>query len=61
MSSVSGPIAPPTEAQKLRLRELKDETAKAVAVLNALLDGSIKRINEKLSGQPHVMTGVSVQ
>ena len=59
--SISAAIAPPTEAQMLRLREVTDETQKAVADLNAIIGGSIRRINEKLSSQPHVVTGSSVR
>jgi len=55
--SISSAIAPPTEPQMLRLREVTEETQKAVAELNAIMSGSIRRINEKLSNQPHVMTG----
>ncbi|MEK6405943.1 MAG: hypothetical protein AABN34_03155 [Acidobacteriota bacterium] len=59
--SISSAIAPPTEAQTLRLREVTDETQKAVADLNAIISGSIRRINEKLSSQPHVVTGSAVR
>jgi photosystem II stability/assembly factor-like uncharacterized protein len=55
LGSVSGPIAAPTEAQKLRLREVKDAAAKASTDLDAIVSGRIKRINERLSGQPHVV------
>ena len=54
--SISSAIAPPTEPQMLRLREVTEETQKAVADLNAIVSGSIRRINEKLSSQPHVVT-----
>jgi glycine cleavage system H lipoate-binding protein len=37
------------------------ETAKAVSDLNAIIDGPIKKINEKLQGRPHVMTGSPVR
>ena len=57
MGSVVNPIAAPTEPQLLRLREVKEETAKAVADLNTILTTTIRRINEKLSAQPHVVTG----
>jgi hypothetical protein len=56
MGSVSNPIAPPTEPQLLRLREVTEETQQAVASLNAIISGSIRRVNEKLSSQPHVVT-----
>jgi hypothetical protein len=61
MGSVTNPIAAPTEPQMLRLREVTAETAKAVSDLNAIIDGQIKKINEKLQGRPHVMTGSPVR
>jgi photosystem II stability/assembly factor-like uncharacterized protein len=61
MNSVNAAIAPPTEAQMLRLGEVTEETHKAVTDLNAIISGSIRRINEKLSGQPHVVTGAPVR
>jgi photosystem II stability/assembly factor-like uncharacterized protein len=57
MGSVTGAIAPPTEPQLLRLREVKEETEKAVADLNTIQTTTIRKINEKLSGQPHIVTG----
>jgi len=59
--SINSAIAPPTEPQMLRLREVTEETQKAVADLNAIIGGSIRRVNEKLSSQPHVMTGAPVR
>jgi uncharacterized phage infection (PIP) family protein YhgE len=61
MGSVTSPIAAPTEPQLLRLREVTDETQKAVADLNSIISGSIRRVNEKLSSQPHVVTGPAVK
>jgi photosystem II stability/assembly factor-like uncharacterized protein len=61
MGSITSAIAPPTEPQLLRLREVTDETQKAVAELNAIIAGSIRRVNEKLSSQPHVVTGPAVK
>jgi hypothetical protein len=55
--SISSAIAPPTEAQMLRLREVTEETEKAIADLNSIISGPIRRVNEKLSGQPHIVTG----
>jgi ABC-type transporter Mla subunit MlaD len=57
LSSISNPIAPPTEAQMLRLREVSEETAKAVADLNAIINGPIKRVNDRVAAQPHIATG----
>ncbi|PYT10331.1 MAG: hypothetical protein DMF60_00415 [Acidobacteria bacterium] len=61
MGSITSPIAPPTEAQMLRLREVTDETQKAVAELNGIIAGSVRRINDKLSSQPHIVTGSTVR
>jgi hypothetical protein len=61
MGSINSPIAPPTEPQMLRLREVTEETQKAVTDLNAIIAGSIRRINEKLSSQPHVVTSSAVR
>jgi prefoldin subunit 5 len=61
MGSITSAIAPPTEPQLLRLREVTDETQKAVADLNPIISGSIRRVNEKLSNQPHVITGPAVK
>ena len=56
LNSISSPLAQPTEGQKLRLREIADETNKAIADLNAIISGSVKRINDKLSSSPHIVT-----
>jgi len=61
LNSVSGPIAAPTEAQKLRMREVKEEAEKTGAELNAIINGSIRRLNEKLAGQPHVNASAPVR
>jgi photosystem II stability/assembly factor-like uncharacterized protein len=61
LNSVTGPIAPPTEGQKLRLREVKEEIAKAVAELNTIASTTIKKINDQLSGQPHIMAGAPIR
>src|SRR5712692_5717719 len=61
MGSITSPIAPPTEPQMLRLRKVTDETQKAVVELNGIISGSIRRVNEKLSSQPHVVTGSPVK
>jgi photosystem II stability/assembly factor-like uncharacterized protein len=55
--SINSAIAPPTEPQMLRLREVTEETQKAVADLTAIIGGPIKRVNEKLSSQPHIVVG----
>ena len=45
----------------LSVREVTEETQKAVADMNAIISGSIRRINEKLSSLPHVVTGSAVR
>lgn len=59
--SISAAIAPPTDPQMLRLREVTEETQKAVADLSAIIAGPIRRVNEKLSSQPHIVTGSTVR
>ena len=54
IAGLSNAIAPPTEGQKLRLREIGAETTKVLADLNAIIAGPLKKVNEQLSGQPHV-------
>lgn len=61
LGSVSNPIAPPTDAQKLRLRELREETAKAAADLNTIVSTRVKQINDKQAGQPHIVAGAPIQ
>jgi len=61
MGSITSPIAPPTEPQLLRLREVTEETQQAVASLNSIISGSIRRVNEKLSSQPHIVAGPAVK
>ena len=57
VGSISNGIAPPTEGQKLRLREMTEETAKVVEELNSIINGSIRKINDQMSNQPHIATG----
>ncbi|MEW6128142.1 MAG: hypothetical protein AB1757_13965 [Acidobacteriota bacterium] len=61
MNGISSPIAEPTEGQKLRMREITDEVGKVIADLNALIAGSVKRVNDKLSSSPHIVTGAAVK
>jgi hypothetical protein len=60
LGSVTRPIAAPTEPQKLRLREVSDETAKAIADLNAVV-AKIQAINGNLSSHPHIVTGAAIK
>jgi hypothetical protein len=48
-------IGAPTEGQKLRVREVTDETQQAVTRLNALISGPIAEINTALAAMPHIM------
>jgi len=61
IGSISGGIAPPTEGQKLRLREMAEEAAKVVEELNSIINGSIRRINDRMREQPHIATGAPVK
>ena len=59
VQSVAGSVArgsrPPTAGETLRARELKTETEQAQARLDALVAGRIGRVNQLLSGMPHVL------
>jgi len=59
--SISNGIAPPTEGQKLLLREMTGETAKVVEELNSIINGSIKKLNDRMSAQPHIATGAPIK
>jgi hypothetical protein len=61
MGSITSPIATPTEPQLLRLREVTDDTQRAVAELSTIVSGPIRRVNEKLSSQPHIVAGPAVK
>jgi photosystem II stability/assembly factor-like uncharacterized protein len=61
MGSITNPVAAPTEPQMLRLREVTEETAQAVAALNAIINGPIQKVNEKLQGRPHIVTGAAIK
>jgi hypothetical protein len=52
--AIGGPIAPPTEPQKLRLEELKQETAAVAAELEEILGKEIAEVNELLKDRPQV-------
>ncbi|HEY4955681.1 MAG TPA: hypothetical protein VII02_12440 [Gemmatimonadaceae bacterium] len=53
---VSRPLMPPTAGELLRLQELKAETDQAQARVDAIVRDRIARINQMLSGTPHVIT-----
>ena len=48
-------IGVPTEGQKLRVREVTEETDQAVTRLNAIISGPIAEVNTALSAAPHIV------
>jgi photosystem II stability/assembly factor-like uncharacterized protein len=48
-------IGSPTEGQKLRVREVTDETEQAITRLNAIISGPIAEINTALASTPHIV------
>ncbi len=61
MGSINNTIAPPTEGQKVRMREVKEEIAKAVEELNRIASTTIKKVNDQMSSQPHIVTGAPIK
>jgi hypothetical protein len=61
LGGISGLTGPPTAGQMLLLRELKDETAQAANELNTIISTTVKKINDQLSNQPHIITGAPVR
>ncbi len=59
--AVSRPLAPPTDPQKVRLEELKQETAQVTAELNAILDQTVPELNRMLGAYPHVVGGTPLK
>jgi hypothetical protein len=55
-AAVSRPEEKPTDPQTLRLRELADETTALEGELQAIIATEIARVNQLLSGTPHVVT-----
>jgi photosystem II stability/assembly factor-like uncharacterized protein len=55
-AAVSRPEEKPTDPQTLRLRELTDETIALEGELQAIVATEIARVNQLLSGTPHVVT-----
>jgi predicted lipoprotein len=59
IQSLSGEInryvGSPTEGQKLRVREVTEETDQAVTRLNGIISGPIAEINSALASMPHVV------
>ncbi|HEV8216205.1 MAG TPA: hypothetical protein VGP95_10235, partial [Gemmatimonadaceae bacterium] len=52
---VSRPMMPPTAGELLRMAELKTEADQAQARLDAIVQTRISKINQALSGTPHVI------
>jgi len=52
---VSRPMMPPTAGELLRMGELKTEADQAQARLDAIVQNRISKINQALSGSPHVI------
>jgi len=61
LNSVSNTIGAPTQGEKVRLVEVKADAASAVSELNGIVNGSIKKINDKLASAPHVVTGPEIK
>jgi len=55
--NVTQPLAPPTDPQRLRLEELKQETAQVRAELDTILQQTVPELNRMLGSYPHVMGG----
>ena len=53
---VSRPMMPPTAGELLRLGELKTEADQAQARLDGIIQNRVSKINQQLSGTPHVIT-----
>src|SRR4029078_7503745 len=52
---VTRPLMPPTAGELLRMGELKTEADQAQARLDAIVQNRISKINQALSGTPHVI------
>jgi hypothetical protein len=61
MGAVARPLARPTDAQMLRLGELKTETAQVVGEANAIVTDVIPELNRRLGETPHIVPGAAVR
>jgi len=61
VNGVSGLTGPPTAGQLLLLRELKDEVAQAANELNTIISTTVKKVNDQLNNQPHIITGAPIR
>ena len=55
LGSISSTASRPTEAEMLRLGELREETAGILADFNRVLNATIRRINELANDKPRIM------
>ncbi len=55
MRSITGVASRPTEAEMVRLGELQEETADAVATFNQMLDITIRDLNNSAGQFPRIM------
>jgi hypothetical protein len=55
--AISRAASPPTEPQKFRAGELRQETAQATARFNTFIAEAIGAINRRLGGAPRIITG----
>ena len=53
---ISRPLSAPTAGETLRMSELKDETDRAQARLDSLIQSRVLKINQLLTGTPHILT-----
>jgi hypothetical protein len=53
---VSRPMMPPTQGELLRMGELKTDADQAQARLDAIIQNRVMKINQALTGTPHVIT-----
>ncbi|MBI3982583.1 MAG: hypothetical protein HY337_06705 [Gemmatimonadetes bacterium] len=61
MGAGARPLARPTDAQMLRLGELKTETAQVVSEANAIVTDVIPELNRRLGEAPHIVPGAAVR
>ncbi len=59
--NVIRPLAPPTEPQKRRLGELRQQTAQVVAELNAIVGQTVPEVNRILGTYPHIAGGTPLR
>ncbi len=55
MNSISSTASRPTEAERMRLAELKTETAEAAATFNRFLESTISGINNRAGSYPRII------